>query len=412
MSKVLVIGGGAAGMMAAVAAAGAGVQVTLLERNEKLGKKVYITGKGRCNLTNDCDRDTFLKNVVRNPRFLYSALDALSPQDLMEWMAQNGCPVVTERGGRVFPESQKASDVTRAFERAMRRLGVAVRFHARVRGLRIRDGRCVGAALENGADVPADATIVCTGGVSYPSTGSTGDGLAWLEAAGHTIVAPLPSLVGLESPEGWVRGLQGLSLKNVRLTLSRGKKRLFSDVGEMLFTHYGVSGPLVLSASAYATGLALQELTLLLDLKPGLTAAPLDARIRRDVAAAPKKQLGNLLCGLYPARLADAMAALCGLDGTKPAGSLTREERRRLGETTKALPIPLCGLRGMDEAIVTRGGVSVKELDPATLQSRLVPGLYVAGEALDVDALTGGFNLHIAFATGHAAGLAAAQNTL
>ena len=408
MNEVIIIGGGAAGLMAAAAAAQAGARVTLLERNEKLGKKIYITGKGRCNATNACEPQAFLKSVVKNPRFLYSALGALPPAELMQFLQDNGCPVVVERGDRVFPESQKASDVTRAFERALRRLNVSVRLNTRVADIRRQDGRVTGVALEGGAVLPADAVIMCTGGQSYPSTGSTGDGWGWLSALGHTVFPPLPSLVGLVSEEAWVRGLQGLSLKNVRLTLTMGKKKLYTDLGEMLFTHFGVSGPLVLSASAYVTELAPEEAALTLDLKPGLTAEQLDARILRDVAQSPKRQLGNLLCGLFPARLADAMAQLCGLDAAQPAGAFTREQRARLVEKTKALPIPVCATRGLSEAIVTRGGVSVKEINPSTMESRLVRGLYVAGELLDVDALTGGFNLHIAFATGFLAGQNAA----
>lgn len=409
MSELIVIGGGAAGLMAAVSAAGAGAEVTLLERNEKLGKKVYITGKGRCNVTNACETDVFLKNVVKNPRFLYSALNAFPPSAMMDWLERHGCPVVVERGNRVFPESQKASDVTRAFEREMRRLGVRVRLNARVRSVDAADGRVTGVTLEGGERLRSDAVVVCTGGQSYASTGSTGDGWAWLSALGHTTFPALPSLVGLESDAAWVRDLQGLSLKNVRLTLRKGKKTLYTDLGEMLFTHFGVSGPLALSASAYLTELAPEDVSLTMNLKPGLDARQLDARVVRDVAEAPRRQLGHVLAGLFPARLSQTMARLCALDAQKPAGSLTREERARLVEITQALDIPLSGTRGLNEAIVTRGGVSVKEIDPSTMESRLVRGLYVAGELLDVDALTGGFNLHIAFATGRAAGHAAAQ---
>ncbi|MBR3873100.1 MAG: NAD(P)/FAD-dependent oxidoreductase [Clostridia bacterium] len=409
MSEIIIIGGGAAGLMAAVTAAGAGAHVTLLERNEKLGKKIYITGKGRCNATNACEPDAFMKSVVKNPRFLYSALNVLPPSALMEWLENHGCPIVVERGDRVFPESQKASDVTRAFERELRRLNVNVRLNARVQSLDVKEAAVTGVTLENGQHLSADAVIVCTGGQSYVSTGSTGDGWKWHEQQGHTTFPALPSLVGLTSDERWVQELQGLSLKNVRLTLTRGKKKLYTELGEMLFTHFGVSGPLVLSASAYMTELAPEDVTMTLDLKPGLKADQLDARILRDVAEAPKKQLSNLLCGLYPSRLAETMIALCQLDGTKPAGSLTREERARLVQTTQALVIPISGTRSLNEAIVTRGGVSVKEIDPSTMESRLVKGLYVAGELLDVDALTGGFNLHIAFSTGFLAGRAAAQ---
>ena len=410
--QVIVVGGGASGLTAAVVAAQNGATVTVLEQNENPGRKICVTGNGRCNLTNACDRDAFLQNVVRNPRFLYSALDALPPSALMEQMERWGCPLVVERGNRVFPASQKASDVTRAFERQLRRLGVEVRLNARVTGLSVQDGRVAGVTLAGGSNVPCAAAVICTGGASYPSTGSTGDGWTWLRAYGHTVLPALPSLVGLESPAEWVRALTGLSLKNVRLTLLRGKKRLYSDLGEMLFTHFGVSGPLVLSASAYLTGLPAQEMKLVLDLKPGLTDAQLDARILRDIAAAPKKQLGHVLCGLFPARLAETVARLCRLDPLKPAGALEREERHRLTEMTRALELPVCGTRSLEEAIVTRGGVSVREIDPSTMQSRLVPGLYVAGEAIDVDALTGGFNLHIAFATGLLAGRAAAAQCL
>ncbi len=409
MNEVIVIGGGAAGLMAAVAASEAGARVTLLERNEKLGKKIYITGKGRCNATNACEPDAFMKNVVKNPRFLYSALNALSPADMMAWLEKNGCPIVVERGNRVFPESQKASDVTRAFEHALRRNNVNVRLNTRVKSVDAKEAKVTGVTLENGWQLNADAVIVATGGQSYQSTGSTGDGWEWLQSHGHNVFPALPSLVGLTSDESWVRELQGLSLKNVKMTLTRGKKKLYTELGEMLFTHFGVSGPLILSASAFVTELAPEDVTLAIDLKPGLSAQQLDARILRDVAAAPKKQLGNLLCGLFPARLAETMAQVCQIDPQKSAGELTKEERARLVATTQSLIIPLSGTRSLNEAIVTRGGVSVKEIDPSTMESRLVSGLYVAGELLDVDALTGGFNLQIAFSTGLLAGRSAAN---
>lgn len=396
-------------MLAAIGAARAGARVTLLERNEKLGKKVYITGKGRCNVTNACEADAFQRNVVKNPRFLFSALSALPPSGLMELLKSLGCPVMVERGDRVFPQSEKASDVTRAFERELNRLGVGVELNARVRELLMDDGRCAGAALEDGRRLSADSVIVCTGGQSYPSTGSTGDGFAWFRKTGHAVFPPLPSLVGLECGEGWVRQLQGLSLKNVRLTLKNGKKTLFSDVGEMLFTHFGISGPLVLSASAYMAELVPAEVSLTLDLKPGLSEQQLDARLLRDIDASGKRKLRTLLCGLYPASLAETMPALCGVDADKEVNELTREERARLVSGAKALRLPITGMRPLGEAIVTRGGVSVKEINPATMESRKVAGLYAAGELLDVDALTGGFNLHIAFATGLLAGQSAAR---
>ena len=392
--------------MAACSAAQAGARVTLLERNEKLGKKIYITGKGRCNVTNLCDADAFRKNVVKNPRFLFSALNAFPPSALMDWLESRGCPLVVERGNRVFPQSQKASDITRTFEKELRRLGVTIRLNSRVARIDLRDGRACGVTLESGEALAADAVLLCSGGQSYPSTGSTGDGWGWLSALGHTVYPPLPSLAGLTSGADWVRSLQGLSLKNVTLSLHQGKKKLFSDLGELLFTHFGISGPLALTASAYIT--ELDEFDLRLDLKPGLTPDQLENRVLRDVSAAPRRQLSTLLAGLFPARLAETMAVLCGLDLQKPAGMLTREERARLLQNTKALPLPIDGVRGLAEAVVTRGGVSVKEVNPATMESRITPGLYIAGEMLDVDALTGGFNLQIAFSTGRAAGLAAA----
>lgn len=407
MSKVLVVGGGAAGMLAAIGAARQGAQVTLAERNEKLGKKVYITGKGRCNVTNDCEPDAFQKNVVKNPRFLYSALALLPPSGMMRLLEELGCPVVTERGGRVFPQSQKASDVTRALEREMKRLGVTVLLDTRVKALRTSDGRVTGVTTQDGRSICADAVVVSTGGQSYPSTGSTGDGWGWLKDSGHTVYPPLPSLVGLTTDAQWVKDLQGLSLKNVRLTLASGKKTLYSDIGEMLFTHYGYSGPLVLSASAYAAELDPSEYRLTLDLKPGLSAQQLDARILREIDTGGKRRLRTMLGGLYPQSLADAMPALCGLDGDTLLCELKREAREALVAAGKALTLPVTGARPIDEAVVTRGGVSVKDVNPATMESRKVRGLYLCGELLDVDALTGGFNLQIAFCTGYLAGISA-----
>lgn len=398
-------------MMAAISAAQSGAQVTLLERNEKLGKKLYITGKGRCNVTNACQPDAFQKQVVKNPRFLFSALSALPPSALMEKLEAWGCPLMVERGERVFPRSEKASDVTRAFEREMARLGVTVRLHTRVAELLVKDGRICGIATDAGESIPADAVIVCTGGKSYASTGSTGDGYTLLSKAGHTVLPPKPALIPLCVEEVWICALQGLSLKNVRLTLQKQGKVLYSDIGEMLFTHFGLSGPLVLSASSYLADLVPGEGELFLDLKPGLTAQQLEDRLLRDLQTAGKKQLQTLLCGLYPARLAETMPALCGMDGRKQVSELLKEERGALVRLTKALPLPIVGPRPLGEAIITRGGVEVREISPTTMESRRLPGLYVAGELLDVDALTGGFNLHIAFSTGHLAGKSAAESS-
>ena len=409
MPSIVVIGGGAAGLMAAIAAAEGGANVVLLERGEKLGKKIYITGKGRCNVTNLCAAEDFRKNVVRNPRFLYSALDKLSPDALVQLLAQWGCPTVVERGNRVFPASQKASDVTRAFERRLQRLGVRVSLNTRVSAIDTAQGKVCGVTLENGQSLPADAVILCTGGMSYPATGSTGDGYALLAKLGHAVVTPKAALAPLISEEPWVRALQGLSLKNVTLTLMHGKKTLYSELGEMLFTHFGISGPLALSASSYLAGLEPRECKLLLDLKPGLTESQLDARIQRDIGAAGKKRVQSILRGLYPERLADVMAQLCEIDPAREANALRREERALLVQTTKALPVPVSDAERIAAAVVTAGGADVRQFHPASMESKLVSGLYAAGEVLDVDALTGGFNLHIAFATGYCAGTAAAQ---
>ena len=409
MNKVIVIGGGAAGMMAALSAAEAGASVLLLEGNEKLGKKIYITGKGRCNVTNACEPAAFMNKVVKNPRFLFSALNAFGPEDMMALLERLGCPVKVERGDRVFPVSEKASDVTRALEKELRRLGVSIRLNTKVSHLLVENTAVCGVELEDGTRLEADRVVVATGGQSYPSTGSTGDGFRWMAELGHTVYPPLPSLIPLTCGAAWVSALQGLSLKNVRLTLKRGKKVLYSDVGEMLFTHFGISGPLVLSASAHMAELAPEDVQLLLDLKPGLTAEQLDARLLRELDASGKRQLRTLLTTLYPASLAEEMPALCGIPAQTPACEITREQRARLVKAGKELRLPVDGTRPLTEAVVTRGGVSVKEIDPATMESKKIHGLYAAGELLDVDAMTGGFNLQIAFSTGRLAGMSAAE---
>ena len=405
--EIVVIGGGAAGMMAALFAAREGASVTLLEQNEKLGKKIYITGKGRCNLTNDCDLDSFLTQVPRNPRFLYSALSFFPPREMMQLLEGAGCPVVTERGRRVFPASQKASDVTRALFSLLRKERVRVLLEAKVQRLLVENDRLIGVILTDGRVLPADAVILCTGGLSYPSTGSTGDGYRLAAALGHTIVPTGPTLVGLETAEDWPRLLQGLSLKNVTLTLSRGKKRLYQELGEMLFTHFGVSGPLVLEASCHLPT-PPEGAALTLDLKPGLTREQLDARLRRDFLQDGKKQLSNVLPGLLPARLAALFPRLADLPPALPCSQVTAAQRERLEDLLKSLPLTVKAPRPLDEAIVTRGGVSVKEIEPGAMRSRLVPNLYFAGEIMDVDAHTGGYNLQIAWATGALAGRSAA----
>ena len=408
MSDVIVIGGGAAGMAAALFAARGGASVTLLERNEKLGKKVYISGKGRCNLTNDCDLDTFLSQVPRNPRFLYAALSFFSPQDMMALLESAGCPVTVQRGRRVFPASEKASDVTKALASLMRSAGVRVRLNTQVSALETEGGKIAAVRTASGERIPADAVILCTGGFSYPATGSTGDGYRFAAEAGHTVRPPSPVLVGLETAEDWPRSLQGLSLRNVTLTLSRGKKVLYTELGEMLFTHFGISGPLALEASCHLPE-DLSDVSLSIDLKPGLTPEQLDARLLRDFAASGKKQLQTELTSLLPARLAELFPRLCGLPDSLRCSQITGEQRRRLCETLKALPLTISSPRQIAEAIVTRGGVSVKEVDPAAMRSKLLPNLYFAGELLDVDAHTGGYNLQIAWSTGALSGKSAAD---
>lgn len=394
-------------MMAALFAARAGASVTLLERNEKLGKKIYITGKGRCNLTNDCSLEEFLRQVPRNPRFLYGALNRFGPQDMMALMEEAGCPVEVQRGQRVFPRSEKASDVIRALARLMEQAGVRVRLHSRIQSLIVQEGRAAGVVLENGERLEADAVILALGGQSYPMTGSTGDGYALAREAGHHVLPPAAVLSALETVENWPRALQGLALKNVRLTLRSGRKTLYTELGEMLFTHFGISGPLVLEMSCHLPA-ELAQAQVTLDLKPGLTPEQLDLRLQRDFAAQPRKQLQNVLPGLLPLRLSALFPDLAGVSGERVCGQITRGEREQLGAALKALPITLRARRPLAEAIVTRGGVDVKEIQPATMESKLLPGLYFAGEMIDVDAHTGGFNLQIAFSTGALAGSSAA----
>ena len=405
MSRVIVIGGGAAGMLAALAAAEQGHAVTLLEQNEKLGKKLYITGKGRCNLTNISDMDTVRANVVTNPRFLYSAFSAFDNQDIIHILEEEGCPTKVERGNRVFPASDHASDVTKALERRLRRLGVEIRLRTRAVSLCCEDGVCRGVRLADGHGLEAGAVIVATGGCSYPSTGSPGDGCRFAEETGHTVTALRPALVPFETREPWVTALQGLSLRNVQVKVTKDKKTLYSEFGELLFTHFGVSGPTALSASSVMGGKLPALLTI--DLKPALSEEQLDQRILKDFSRAVNKRLKNAAAGLYPAKLLPVMLSVSGLDGDKPVNEVTREERRRLLERTKALTMTLTGLRGFNEAIITQGGVSVKDVKAGTMESKKVSGLYFAGEVLDVDALTGGFNLQIAWSTGYLAGKSA-----
>ncbi len=399
-------------MMAALFAAREGVQVTLLERNEKLGKKIYITGKGRCNVTNQCSREEFLSQVPHNPRFLYSALSLLPPESLMELLESAGCPLVVERGNRVFPKSYKASNVTRTLAGEMQRAGISVKLNARVQRLLVSDGRVSGLALTSGEMVMADAVIVATGGKSYSVTGSTGDGYRLAEEAGHTVTPLKPSLVPLACSEPWPGQLTGLSLKNVRLTAKCRGKTVYNELGEMLFTHFGISGPLVLEASSHMVDFPSDVWQMTLDLKPGLTMEQLDARLLRDFEAMSRKQFLSVMPGLLPGKLAEIFPQLAGIPHDKPVNQISRQERLKIGALLKELPLPVSGARPLEEAIVTRGGVTVTEVAPATMESKLLPGLYFAGEVLDVDAHTGGFNLHIAFSTGALAGRSAARNLL
>ena len=406
-SPVVVIGGGAAGMMAALSARRAGARVILVEPNEKLGRKLYITGKGRCNLTNNTTPEGVLRHVPRNGRFLYSAVTRFPPAAVMEYFETLGVPLKTERGGRVFPCSDRAADVIDALFFALKKAGVSL-LRDRATALEIQEGRVTGVVLEV-QTLAAGAVILATGGLSYPATGSTGDGYRLAQEAGHTIVEPRPSLVPLEEAGDTCARMQGLSLKNVTLTLKNQKKKaVFQEQGEMLFTHFGLSGPLVLSASAHANW-AKDTYTAVIDLKPALDEKKLEARILRDVAQAPNKAFHNFLEGLLPRLLIPVAGERAQIPADLPVNAMTRAQRRRLMEVMKHFAIPIAGPRPIKEAIITAGGVKTGEVDPGSMMSKKTAGLFLAGELLDVDAYTGGFNLQIAWCTGRAAGEGAAQ---
>ena len=409
MKKIIVIGGGAAVMMAAITAAEQGAEVVLLEKNEKLGKKIYITGKGRCNVTNACETEELLKNVVTNRRFLYSALYSFTNEDTMRFFEECGVPLKVERGERVFPVSDKSSDVINGLARRLKQVGVTVQLGAEVNKVRVEDGAVTGVVLQNGETLTCDACIIATGGLSYASTGSTGDGYTFAKLCGHTVTECYPSLVALKIVEPFAKELEGLSLKNVRLRAVQGKKELYSDFGELVFTADGVSGPLVLSASAVVTDkLDKGEVTLRLDLKPALSKDELDARILRDFEEAKNKQFRNALDKLLPQRLIRVIIEMCGISEEKQVNSVTKQERNVLTDVLKGMPMHIKKTGGFNEAVITKGGVSVKEVNPSTMESKLVKGLFFAGEVLDTDALTGGFNLQIAWSTGYLAGNCAA----
>lgn len=422
MSKnIIVVGGGAAGMLAAYFAADAGNKVTLLEKNEKLGKKIYITGKGRCNLTNACDVEELFLNVKSNSKFLYSAFYGFDNSRVIDFFESHGMPVKVERGNRVFPVSDKSSDVIFALQRALKEKKVEVLLHTEVSKLcyeKITDTKAdeeaadkktelkiTGVILKDGTKMDADAVIVATGGLSYPSTGSTGDGYKMAEDAGHTVTECTPSLVPFNVKEEWVKSLQGLSLKNTAISIYNGKKKLYEDFGEMLFTHFGISGPLVLSASSkIVKKLDKNPLSAFIDLKPALTDEQLDARLLRDFSQEKNKQFKNALNGLFPARLAEQIVILSGINPDKEVNAITKEERAHLVSLTKNLPLTILSVRSYNEAIITQGGVKVQEVQPKTMESKLVQGLYFAGELLDIDALTGGYNLQLAWSTGSLVG--------
>ena len=406
MSKVIVIGGGPAGMMAAYAASCQGHAVTLLEQNEKLGKKLFITGKGRCNITNASDMDNLFANVMSNRKFLYSAFYTFDNEQVISFFENQGLHTKVERGNRVFPVSDHSSDVIAALSRALRKQNVEVHLRTKAQNLLIKEGTVCGIALSDGKVMDADAVIVATGGISYPSTGATGDGYRMAEDSGHRLVKSTPSLVPFETREDWVTQLQGLSLRNVTVSIYNGKKKLYEDFGEMLFTHFGVSGPLILSASGIIKASQFeQELEMYIDLKPALDAEQLDKRILREFDAAMNKQFRNVIGSLMPAKMIPVMIRLCGINPDKKVNEVSREERQHLVNLLKKIPVTITGLRGWNEAIITKGGVSVKDVNPSTMESKKVSHLYFCGEVLDLDALTGGYNLQIAWSTGYLAGI-------
>ena len=427
MSKVIVVGGGPAGMFAAYFAAKNGHKVTLLEQNEKLGKKLYITGKGRCNITNASDMEDLFNNVCSNPKFLYSAFYSYTNDQVVEFFENYGLRTKVERGNRVFPVSDHSSDVIATLSKALKDVGVEVKLHTKVAKILSEEyvdenGQTViadkktgalkqlvtGVALEDGTTIKADAVVLATGGVSYPSTGATGDGYRFAEKMNHKIVEPTPSLVPFEVQESWVTEMQGLALKNVSIRIEREGKKVYDDFGEMLFTHFGVSGPMILSASASIKPAYFKDfehdLKFYIDLKPALDKEQLDKRILKDFEEAKNKQYKNSIQKLLPSKMIPIIIELSGIDPDKKVNEITKEERMKLVELLKGLPITIIGLRGWNEAIITKGGVSVKHVNPSTMESKLVNGLYFAGELLDLDAMTGGYNLQIAWSTGYLAG--------
>lgn len=409
MSKVLIIGGGAAGMMAGVFAARNHHEVHILEKNEKLGKKVFITGKGRCNVANACDTEELFPAVMSNPKFLYSGFYSFGPQDVMNFFEEAGVPLKVERGNRVFPQSDHSSDIIRALERELKKAGAKVHLHTTVKEIvkKPEAEKVTGVILEDGIFMEGDAVIVATGGFSYQSTGSTGDGYRFARELGLKVTDISPSLVPLKTKEDYIPKLQGLSLKNTGLTIKNGKKVLYEDFGEMMFTHFGVTGPMILSASAHIGAKLAKaengELCAYLDLKPALTKEQLDARILREFETGQNKQFKNVIGVLFPSSLTPVMLELGGIPAEKKIHDISREERQHFVDLVKAFPFTITGMGEFKEAIITKGGVSVKEINPGTMESKKISGLYFAGEVLDLDAVTGGYNLQIAWSTAYLA---------
>lgn len=407
MKRVVVIGGGAAGLMAAKAAADGGNDVTVVEKNSRPARKMMITGKGRCNVTNDADIKELVGAVTGNGRFLYSSFNMFSSADTMRFFEENGVPLKVERGGRVFPCSDRAVDIVDALVGATVKSGAKI-ICDRVTGIDIKEGAVKGVKTENNLRLPADAVIVATGGMSYPATGSTGDGYELAKKAGHNVTPIRPSLVPLTVLEGWCSSLQGLSLKNVTVSLyAEGEKKpLYSELGEMMFTHFGLTGPEILSASAYIDDPKTRKYYITIDMKPALSAEKLDQRIMRDFAKYSNRDYINSLCDLLPKKMVPVVVGLSHIEPSQKVNQITREQRERIVSALKCLTLHITGTRPIDEAIVTKGGVELTGVDPKTMQSKTVNGLYFAGEVLDVDAFTGGYNLQIAFSTGFSAGSA------
>ena len=403
MNKIIVIGGGPAGMLAAVSASGDNTKVILLEKNDKLGKKLFITGKGRCNITNSADTSVIMKNIMTNPKFMYSALEAYDNNDICRDIESEGCKVKEERGGRMFPVSDHSSDVIKALSNMLDKAGVEVRLRSEVKKIeKTEEGFTV--FFSTGKKENADAVIVATGGVSYAATGSTGDGFEFAKSFGHTVTDLKPSLVPLVTSDGWCKDLQGLSLKNTGLKMYSAGKLIYEDFGEMMFTHFGITGPMILSASSYYYKRKSDDVIIHLDLKPALSEDVLDERILREISENHEKHFINMLPALLPAKMIPVIARMSGIEEHKKCGDIKKEERKKLLSLLKDLEIHVTGTRGFEEAIITKGGISVKEVSPKTMMSKLADGLFFAGEALDLDALTGGFNLQIAWSTGYLAG--------